>query len=105
MHRAVFIHIMQRMKLQYKKRENYLNKIEEFFGMKMVEDIYETDFFNILIDTIEVAIEDKGKNISYLAYECGFDLNTYCEKVETKEGHPKLNDFGDFYDFITREEN
>lgn len=102
MHRTVFIHIMQRMELQYKKREEYLNKIEEFFGMKMVEDIYEIDFFNILIDTIEVAIEDKGKNITYLVYECNFNLEEMESKIEYDDGTPViLKDYGDLYDFIT----
>ena len=102
MNREDFISIMQRMEFTYNKRENYLNKIEEFFGMKMVEDIYETDFFNILIDTIEASLKDNGKNITYLIYECNFSLKEMESKIEHDDGTLViLKDYGDLYDFIT----
>lgn len=102
MNRSEFINVMKNMKLQYKKREILCDKINEFCGMKLVEEIYETDFLKILVPLIESAIGDRGKNITYLVYECGFDLAIMGSRIENYDGSPViLKDFGDLYDFIT----
>ena len=106
MDRSQFISIMQKMKLQFDKRENLCDRIEDFCGMKLVEEIYETDFLKILISLIESAIGDRGKNITYLVYECEFDLAIMESRIESYDGFPIiLHDYGDLYDFITRNDD
>lgn len=106
MNRSEFISTMERMGIQYFRREDYLDKIQEFFGMKMVEEFYERDFLSILIETLERELNDKGKNITYFIYECHFDLREMAKKVEYYDGtSPILYDYGDLYDFITRGED
>ena len=103
MNRSQFISIMQKIKLQFDKRENFCDKIEDFCGMKLVEEIYETDFLKILISVIESAIGDRGMNITYLIYECKFSLTVMASRIENYDGFSIiLNDYGDLYDFITR---
>ena len=106
MNRSEFISTMERMKLQFDKRENLCNKIEDFCGMKLVEEIYETDFFKILISVIESEIGDRGKNITYLIYECEFSLTVMASRIENYDGSSViLHDYGDLYDFITCSED
>ena len=106
MNRSEFISTMKRMSRQYLRREDYLDKIQEFLGMKMIEELYERDFLPILIETLERELNDKGKNITYLIYECHFSLQEMSEKIENYDGSPViLHDYGDLYDFITRDED
>ena len=106
MNRSEFISTMKRMSIQYIRREEYLDRIQEFFGMKMIEGLYERDFLSILIETLERELNDKGKNITHFIYECHFSLQEMAEKVEYYDGtSPILKDYGDLYDFITRGED
>ena len=100
MNKENFIEIMERAQTRYWQRENYMDKLEEFFGMKIIEELYETDFLSIIVDCLEYAFPNSSPDIGYLVYDCEFDLNIFCEKIETKEGHPVIKDFGGFYDFI-----
>lgn len=99
-----FCQIMTDFRGAYDEAETILDRAYTAFGDGAVEAICEASYSGVLIKTLGAALTDNEEkaefiadDIEYLIYECGFNLELYCKRVEVDGRHPIITTFEDYY--------
>ena len=105
-----FCEIMTDFRGAYDEAETILDRAYTAFGDGAVEAICEASYSSILIKTLSAVLTDNEEkaesiadDIAYLIYECEFNLELYCKRVEIEGKHPIITTFEDYYYYLIDE--
>ena len=97
MTRVEFIVIMQAFYEKNKEVDDFLNNIESLLGPHAMDVISSNSYYGMLINTISICLEDTVGWLSFFCDECNWSFEEFTQRVA---GHPKIQNYGDLYDFI-----
>ena len=101
MNKEEFIKFMYKLGQKYVNNEEFYKASYDLFGSSFIDAVANTSYFDMVIEAWQYAIGDTNKWLSYLIYDCDFNLDTFCESINLSDGgHPSINSIGELYDFI-----
>lgn len=96
-----FISIMKQLEELKIKQDNLDVALHDLCGSGF-GSFYIADYQDIIIDILTEDFNDESHWLEYFCYENNWLAEYRQEKITLKDGsHPKINDWGDVYDFLT----
>lgn len=97
-----FCSIMQRITNQYDKNEEWFHEAEKF-ASGITLSLIDHDYYEILLDALKIAMNDKHEWIEHLMTH-DFDGWSWFSVWDKNEIEYKIDSFEKLYDLITNEE-
>ena len=107
-----FSYIMDLYKAATAEIDRKLSDVYDLLGVDLVELFEATSFESLLRGAIALEIAEQSsltaeeieEDLSYLIYDCGFDLADYCENVTIpvngEDKHPILSTWEDYFNYL-----
>lgn len=96
-----FIDVMKQLEDLRIKQDNLDIALHDLCGSSF-GSFYIADYQDIIIDILAEDLSDESHWLEYFCYENNWLADYRQEKITLKDGsHPKINTWGDVYDFIT----
>ena len=101
MDKKKFAELMSEFQRRYDENEMMLDKVYDVIGGDLVELMCQNSYLDFTIKVISQFFKNDVKDdLEYLIYDCGFNLDVYCERVTVDNRRVILTTFEDYYDYL-----